>query len=87
MSQSSVAAPLCWVDGRLVGDAPSVRATDHGLTVGDGVFETCKVVDGRPFALTRHLARLARSTSTWCARGSPRFSLRRTCPSVGCVSR
>ena len=37
MSQSSVAAPLCWVDGRLVGDAPSVRATDHGLTVGDGV--------------------------------------------------
>ena len=34
---------------------------DHGLTVGDGVFEAIKVVDGRPFALTRHLARLARS--------------------------
>ena len=29
--------------------------TDHGLTVGDGVFEAVKVVDGQPFALTRHL--------------------------------
>ena len=34
---------------------------DHGLTVGDGVFETAKVVDGVPFALTRHLDRLAAS--------------------------
>ena len=25
--------------------------TDHGLTVGDGVFEAIKVVDGQPFAL------------------------------------
>ena len=63
MSQSSAAATVCWVDGHLVGDTPSVRATDHGLTVGDGVFETCKVVDGQPFALTRHLQRLARSAA------------------------
>lgn len=51
-----------WVDGNLSpsGDA-RVAALDHGLTVGDGVFETCKVVDGTPFALTRHLARLRRS--------------------------
>jgi branched-chain amino acid aminotransferase len=34
---------------------------DHGLTVGDGVFETIKVVEGRAFAVTRHLKRLARS--------------------------
>ena len=34
---------------------------DHGLTVGDGVFETAKVVDGVPFALSRHLARLVDS--------------------------
>ncbi|GAA2979620.1 4-amino-4-deoxychorismate lyase [Streptomyces fulvorobeus] len=34
---------------------------DHGLTVGDGVFETVKTVQGRPFALTRHLERLTRS--------------------------
>jgi len=54
-------APTTWVDGRLVDDEPALRAHDHGLTVGDGVFETCKVQDGVPFALTRHLARLARS--------------------------
>jgi branched-chain amino acid aminotransferase len=53
-----------WVDGVLGGPEDArVAATDHGLTVGDGVFETCKVVDGRPFALTRHLRRLARSAA------------------------
>lgn len=41
----------------------TVPALDHGLTVGDGVFETCKVTDGVPFALTRHLVRLARSAA------------------------
>ena len=52
-----------WINGRLMADptAPAVGVTDHGLTVGDGVFESIKVVDGRPFALTRHLERLARS--------------------------
>lgn len=51
---------LCWVDDALVDDA-RVSVLDHGLTVGDGVFETLKVVDGIPFALGRHLARLQRS--------------------------
>lgn len=50
-----------WVDGELVGPQATVRALDHGLTVGDGVFETCKVVDGQPFALSRHHARMDRS--------------------------
>ena len=52
-----------WVNGSLLDDAnaPAVSVADHGFTVGDGVFEAAKVVDGRPFALTRHLARLARS--------------------------
>lgn len=52
-----------WVDGVLLPDpaAPAVTVSDHGFTVGDGVFEAVKVVQGRPFALTRHLARLARS--------------------------
>lgn len=51
-----------WVDGVVVpaGEA-TVGALDHGITVGDGVFETCKVVEGTAFALTRHLARLRRS--------------------------
>ncbi|MDQ1746881.1 MAG: branched-chain amino acid aminotransferase [Frankiaceae bacterium] len=49
-----------WADGALVDDptTPVVRADDHGLVVGDGVFETVEVADGHPFALTRHLRRL-----------------------------
>lgn len=52
-----------WIDGELLTDptAPAVPVTDHGFTVGDGVFEAVKVVDGVPFALTRHLDRLRRS--------------------------
>jgi branched-chain amino acid aminotransferase len=52
-----------WVNGRLLDDPgePALPVSDHGFTVGDGVFETMKVVDGRPFALTRHLDRLATS--------------------------
>ena len=54
-----------WLNGDLLDDphAPAIRVTDHGLTVGDGVFEAVKVVDGRPFALTRHLARMTRSAA------------------------
>ena len=54
-----------WVNGQILHDpvAPAVSVQDHGLTVGDGVFEAVKVVDGRPFALTRHLRRLARSAA------------------------
>ena len=36
-----------------------ISVLDAGLSVGDGVFETCKVIDSRAFALTRHLGRLA----------------------------
>ena len=54
-----------WLNGEIVPDptGPAVSVTDHGLTVGDGVFEAIKVVDGQPFALTRHLDRLARSAA------------------------
>lgn len=51
-----------WIDGQVVDAAQArVGALDHGLTVGDGVFETCKVLHGSVFALTRHLRRLERS--------------------------
>ena len=54
-----------WLNGRILDDpaAPAITVQDHGLTVGDGVFEAVKVVDGAPFALTRHLDRLARSAA------------------------
>jgi branched-chain amino acid aminotransferase len=52
-----------WVNGVLLTDpdAPAVAARDHGLTVGDGVFEVVKVVDGAVFALEPHLERMTRS--------------------------
>ncbi|MGG5258782.1 aminotransferase class IV [Phycicoccus avicenniae] len=51
-----------WVDGALVPRGePAVSAVDHGVTVGDGAFETAKIVDGVPFAVSRHLARLDRT--------------------------
>ncbi|MFD4879789.1 aminotransferase class IV [Streptomyces sp. NPDC058420] len=51
-----------WLDGGLQ-DIESARVSvfDHGLTVGDGIFETVKTTDGKTFALTRHLDRLTRS--------------------------
>jgi branched-chain amino acid aminotransferase len=54
-----------WFNGVVLDDPGHgvVRVDDHGLTVGDGVFESLKVVDGEPFALTRHLDRLAVSAA------------------------
>lgn len=54
-----------WVNGELLEDpeGPVLSVRDHGLVVGDGVFETIKVVDGQPFALIRHLDRLAGSAA------------------------
>jgi len=42
-------------------DDARISVFDHGLTVGDGVFETLKVIEGAPLALTRHLQRLVKS--------------------------
>ncbi|MFI6299926.1 aminotransferase class IV [Nonomuraea sp. NPDC050790] len=48
-----------WVNGEILEPArASVSVFDHGLMVGDGVFETIKIVNGQSFALTRHLDRL-----------------------------
>lgn len=50
------------LNGRLgpIGSA-GISVCDHGLTVGDGVFETVRVDHGSAFAVRRHLERLARS--------------------------
>ncbi|MGH9283337.1 MAG: aminotransferase class IV [Acidimicrobiales bacterium] len=53
-----------WVNGALVDEAEAtVSVFDHGLTVGDGVFETLKTYGGKPFAVRRHLERLASSAA------------------------
>ena len=52
-----------WANGRVHDDPEqaTVAVTDHGLVVGDGVFEALKVTSAGPFALRRHLERLDRS--------------------------
>ena len=62
---STTPSEVVWLDGALrePHDA-SVHWSDHGLTVGDGVFETIELRDGRPFALRRHLQRLTASASS-----------------------
>ena len=53
---------MVYVNGKfLEADVPALLVSDHGFTVGDGVFETIKTIDSLPYALTRHLERLARS--------------------------
>lgn len=52
-----------WLNGRLLQspDELAISPLDHGVIVGDGVFETIQISRNQPFALTRHLDRLVRS--------------------------
>jgi len=53
---------VAWLDGKLLPLSEArVPVLDHGLVVGDGVFETLRVYRGVPFAWTRHFARLCTS--------------------------
>jgi D-alanine transaminase len=53
---------LVWLNGRLVdGRRARVSALDRGLLHGDGVYDTWRTYDGRPFLLAAHLRRLAAS--------------------------
>ncbi|MFI2643679.1 aminotransferase class IV [Streptomyces sp. NPDC018610] len=72
-----------WLDGGLR-DIESARVSvlDHGLTVGDGIFETVKAVDGKPFALTRHLDRLTRSARGLGLPDPDQDEVRRACAAV-----
>ncbi|MFZ4517543.1 MAG: aminotransferase class IV [Microthrixaceae bacterium] len=55
---------VVWLDGaRREPAEAALHWSDHGITVGDGVFETLKLTDDGPFALTRHLDRLERSAA------------------------
>ncbi len=66
-----------WVGDRLVDPIDAtVSVLDHGLTVGDGAFETLLVRDGVPFAITRHLGRLERSLEGLGVPAVPQLLLR-----------
>jgi branched-chain amino acid aminotransferase len=48
-----------WLNGQLLPTAAArLDAADRGLLLGDGLFETMRVVEGRPPLLSRHLTRL-----------------------------
>jgi branched-chain amino acid aminotransferase len=49
-----------WLNGTLADEETArVSPADHGLLVGDGVFETLRCYSGVPFGLDDHLERLA----------------------------
>jgi branched-chain amino acid aminotransferase len=53
-----------WVGDRLWDEREArISPFDHAVLTGDGVFETLKVAGGVPFALRRHVERLARSAA------------------------
>lgn len=69
---------VVWIDGELRDPlTASVHWSDHGLTVGDGVFETIELRRGHAFALTRHLDRLERSAAGLGLAPPDRAGLRR----------
>ncbi len=48
-----------WLNGAIMpATAGRIDVVDRGFTLGDGVFETIRVVDGLPHYLQRHLRRL-----------------------------
>ena len=54
--------PVVWLNGAIVPEREArISPRDHGLLVGDGVFESVRITAGQAFAVSRHLARLARS--------------------------
>ncbi|KQX47948.1 MULTISPECIES: aminodeoxychorismate lyase [unclassified Streptomyces] len=72
-----------WVNGGLH-DAETARVSvlDHGLTVGDGIFETVKAEHGGTFALTLHLERLTRSARGLGLPDPDLDEVRRACAAV-----
>ena len=56
--------PAVWLNGAIVPESQArISPRDHGLLVGDGVFESVRITAGQAFAVGRHLARLSRSAA------------------------
>lgn len=53
---------MIWLDGKIIDDDVRITlASDRGLLLGDGLFETVKIHNGRAVFLGEHLMRLTRS--------------------------
>jgi branched-chain amino acid aminotransferase len=72
-----------WLNGALAeeGDA-CIAPSDHGFLVGDGVFETLRWYDGRPFTLGEHLSRLADGCGVLGITPPPRADLERAAHAI-----
>ena len=52
---------LVFLNGQFLPEAQAVvPVNDRGFLLGDGLFETMRVADGKPFRFAQHLERLAR---------------------------
>ncbi len=52
---------LCYLNGEIIpAEQAQVSIYDRGLFYGDGLFETMRVYEGRPFLIDNHLQRLVR---------------------------
>jgi branched-chain amino acid aminotransferase len=53
-----------FLNGQFVSEAEAVvSVNDRGFLLGDGLFETLRVINGRPFRMAQHLERLARGAN------------------------
>jgi branched-chain amino acid aminotransferase len=78
---------VIWLDGQLVPDDEArISVLDHGLTVGDGVFETFLLRDGAVVARRRHLDRLERSMAALLLPCPPRAVLERAVDEVAAAN-
>jgi D-alanine transaminase len=52
----------CWLNGQVIPLAEAkISVEDRGFQFADGVYESVRIYDGKPFALEMHLNRLERS--------------------------
>ena len=64
MRPASTPARAIWINGRLCrGEETTLSLFDRGARDGEGLFETLRVYDGRPFAWARHMERLVVSAA------------------------
>ena len=49
---------MIWLNGEMRDAAGAIDATDRGVLLGDGLFETIAFVDHRPLRFARHIRRL-----------------------------
>ena len=56
----SAAEPrFCWIGGEVMPlDEARVPVRDRGFLFGEGVFETIRIVRGRPWRLEKHVVRM-----------------------------